>query len=72
LKLVRDTASAFAWKHARNGPRRDRSFCLIATATPRELSPIARARRAYAPDATAPAKWDFRWSSHAGVNIEFA
>jgi len=48
------------------------SICLIATATPRELPPIARSRRAYAPDATAPAKWDFRWSSHAGVNIEFA
>jgi hypothetical protein len=35
---------------------------LIATATPRELPPIARARLAYAPDATAPAEWDFRWS----------
>jgi hypothetical protein len=42
--------------------------CLIATATPRELSPIARARRAYAPDATAPAEWDFRWSSAASVS----
>jgi hypothetical protein len=41
--------------------------CLIPTATPRELPPIARARRAYAPDATAPAEWDFRWSSHARV-----
>src|SRR5215203_5403218 len=43
-------------------------MCLIATATPRELSPIARARRAYAPDATAPAEWDFRWSSAASVS----
>src|SRR3954469_19225136 len=41
--------------------------CLIATATPRELPPIARARRAYAPDATAPAEWDFRWSSAASA-----
>src|SRR3954471_16781448 len=35
----------------------------IATATPPELPPIARARRAYAPDATPPAESDFRWSS---------
>jgi hypothetical protein len=41
--------------------------CLIATATPRELHPIARARRAYAPDAAAPAEWDFRWSSRASI-----
>ena len=41
--------------------------CLIATATPRELLPIARAPRAYAPDATAPAEWDFRWSSGASI-----
>ena len=40
---------------------------LIATATPRELPLIGRARRAYAPDATAPAEWDFRWSSGAGM-----
>jgi hypothetical protein len=37
---------------------------LIVTATLRELPPITRARRAYAPDATAPAEWDFRWSGH--------
>jgi hypothetical protein len=43
----------------------DARSCLIATATPRELPPIARARRAYAPGATAPAEWDFRWSSRA-------
>jgi hypothetical protein len=43
------------------------SLCLIATAPPRKLSPIARARRAYAPDATAPPEWDLRWSSQAGV-----
>jgi hypothetical protein len=46
------------------------SVCLIATATPRELPPIARARRAYAPDATAPAEWDFRWSSAARAREE--
>src|SRR5919106_4272177 len=37
----------------------------MATATPCELPPIARERRAHAPDATAPAEWDFRWSSVA-------
>jgi hypothetical protein len=34
-----------------------RRSCLIARATLRELPPIARARGAYAPDATAPAEW---------------
>src|SRR5918995_7072517 len=43
-------------------------MCLIATATPRELPPIARARRAYATDAAAPAEWDFRWSSRASAS----
>jgi hypothetical protein len=54
-------------KQRRERSRHDCRVCLIATATPRELSPIARARRAYAPDATAPAEWDFRWSSAAVV-----
>src|SRR5215213_1130830 len=39
-----------------------RTASLIATATPRELPPTARAHRAYAPDATAPPECDFRWS----------
>jgi hypothetical protein len=32
-----------------------------------QAPPIVCARRAYAPDATAPAEWDFRWSSGASV-----
>ena len=50
--------------------RRDPSaiaYALMTTATPRELPPFARARRAYAPDAAAPAEWGFRWSSKTGV-----
>jgi hypothetical protein len=45
--------------HSESAARRCRRyrFCLIARATLRELPPIARARGAYAPDATAPAEW---------------
>jgi hypothetical protein len=55
-------------EHSRRAAPRYRR-CLNATATPRELPPIGRARRAYARDATAPAEWDFRWSSAAGVSL---
>src|SRR4051794_5152168 len=43
--------------------------CLIATATPREIPPIVRAGRAYAPVATAPPEWDFRWSPPARAHL---
>ena len=59
--LIGRRAARFAERSSRFRAARRRRvpgccYCLIATATPRELPPIARARRAYAPDATAPGR----------------
>jgi hypothetical protein len=42
------------------------SVCLIATATPRELPPIARTS-CLCTGCNGSGEWDFRWSSRAGV-----